>query len=732
MSDVIIPEENLSSDVLVPEAQSGHTAAAEETPAPAAPAEAAPVEETVPVEDTAIVEGTAPAEETANAEEAAPAEAAALEEEKAPAEETANAEEAAPAEEKAPAQETPAAEEGRETVNYAEKTLAELVDLFQKLGDGIEKARHSKEAEAIKSAFYRRLSREKFEAGLGSRVDEPGEDDALEAAASAQNVTAAQAETAQSAETAQNAAEAAEAAKSDTSAAAETAEEKVTAAESETRVNPFEAIEAGFKSLFNEYRKERAELNRQQESERENNYTLKLAVIEDLKNLVEKQEDISTTFPAFREIQARWRAIGPVPVQHFRNVNDSYQYYVEKFYDMVKINRDLRDLDFRKNLEAKQAFCEAAEKLSENENVVEAFRELQKLHEQWKEFGPVAKEYRDSIWERFRAATSVINKKYQAYFEGQKSKQAENLVAKTRLCELVEAIADREITASNEWNALSKEIEDIQKQWKGIGFASKKDNQKIYDRFRAACDKFYGKKREFYAEYKGNMSENMDKKLSLIEQAEALKSSTEWKKATDQFINLQKQWKEIGAVPRKKSEQLWKRFRAACDEFFAERDKQAKPENDFYGNLKAKRKLVEEVNAYELKGDSSDAEAFREFSDRWAAIGFVPFKEKDSINNSWREALQAKFPEMSPRGGRVQRGGAARAPKAPRTEKDILIQRYNALQQDIDTYENNIGFFAMSKNSAPLIKQMQERIEEAKKELKELEEKIRNTEENNG
>ncbi len=696
MSDVIIPEENLSSDVLVPEAQSGRAAAAEETPAAAPTAETAPAGETAPAQEVVVTaEGAVTAGETVPVEEAKPAEKAEPAEETSPAggeAEPAQEAEPAAAEDAEPAE--PA--EPAETVNYAEKTLAELVELFQKLGDGIEKARHSKEAEAIKSAFYRKLSREKYEAGLGSRVDEPGEEDAPEAA--------------------------------------EPAKEEIPSSEGGTGVNPFEAIEAGFKSLYNEYRKERAELNRQQESERENNYTLKLSVIEDLKNLLEKQEDVSATFPAFREIQARWRAIGPVPVQHFRDVNDSYQYYVEKFYDMVKINRDLRDLDFRKNLEAKQAFCEAAEKLSENENVVEAFRELQKLHEQWKEFGPVAKEYRDSIWERFRAATSVINKKYQAYFEGQKSKQAENLVAKTRLCELVEAIAEREITASNEWNALSKEIEDIQKQWKGIGFASKKDNQKIYDRFRAACDKFYGKKREFYAEYKGNMSENLDKKLSLIEQAEALKSSTEWKKATDQFINLQKQWKEIGAVPRKKSEQLWKRFRAACDEFFAERDKQAKPENDFYGNLKAKRKLVEEVNSYALKGDSSDAEAFRDFSDRWASIGFVPFKEKDSINNSWREALQAKFPDMSPRGGRggAQRGSAQRAPKAPRSEKDILIQRYNALQQDIDTYENNIGFFAMSKNSAPLIKQMQERIEEAKKELKELEEKIRNTEENNG
>ena len=655
MSDVIIPEENLSSDVLEPKAQ--------------------PVEETVEKTE-------APAEAAAAEPEAAAAEPAEAPVAAEPAAEASNA----AAEEAA---EAPAAE----TVNYAEKTLSELVELFQKLGEGIERAKHSKEAEAIKSAFYKKLSREKFEAGLGAQVDEPGEEDAPEA---------------------------------------ETAQTETPEAEGESRVNPFEAIEAGFKSLYNDYKKERAELNRQQESERENNYTLKLAVIEDLKALVEKQEDVSATFPAFREIQARWRAIGPVPIQNFRDVNDSYQYYVEKFYDMVKINRDLRDLDFRKNLEAKQAFCEAAEKLSENENVVEAFRELQKLHEQWKEFGPVAKEYRDSIWERFRAATSVINKKYQAYFEGQKSKQAENLVAKTKLCELVEAIAEKEVKSSNEWNSLSKEIEDIQKQWKGIGFASKKDNQKIYDRFRAACDKFFEKKRVFYTEYKDNMNENMDRKLSLIEQAEALKSSTEWKKATDQFINLQKQWKEIGAVPRKKSEQLWKRFRAACDEFFAERDKQAKPENDFYGNLKAKRKLVEEVNAYELKGDSSDFEAFKEFSDKWQAIGFVPFKEKDNINNTWREALQAKFPDYSPRAGRQQHGLQSRAPKAPRSEKELLIQRYNALQQDIDTYENNIGFFAMSKNSAPLIKQMQERIEEAKKELKELEEKIRNTEENNG
>lgn len=570
-----------------------------------------------------------------------------------------------------------------EPVNYAEKTLAELSELFQKLGEGVERVKKSKEAEAIKSAFYKRLSKEKAEAGLSSPVVEPSADEPVVEAAPE-------------------------------------------AAEEETRMNPFEAIEAGFKSLYNDFKKERAEYNKQLEKEREDNLSAKQAVIEELKALVEKQEDVNATFPAFREIQAKWRSIGPVPAQNFRDVNDSYQYYVEKFYDMVKINRDLRDLDFKKNLEAKQAFCEAAEKLSENENVVEAFRELQKLHEQWKEFGPVAKEFRDQIWERFKAATAVINKKYQAFFEDQKAAQADNLVAKEKLCEQVEAIAEKDVQSSNEWNSLSKEIEDIQKQWKGIGFASKKENQKIYDRFRAACDKFFEKKRVFYSQYKDSMNENLDKKMSIIEQAEALKSSTEWKKATDQFINLQKQWKEIGAVPRKKSEQLWKRFRAACDEFFAERDKQAKPENDFYGNLKAKKALVEEINAFVPAGEEENAAAMQDFAAKWQAIGFVPFKEKDAINQSYKEAMQAKFPGF---GARAPRGGARGAAKAPRSEKDILIQKYNALQQDIDTYENNIGFFSMSKNAESLINQMRERIDAAKQELKELEAKIRQQEE---
>ncbi len=565
-------------------------------------------------------------------------------------------------------------------VDLGSLSLAELSDMFDRLSQDENRMKRYKEAEAIKSAFYKRLSKEKAEAGLGTKVDEPSSrEDVIEEVAQVQPA--------------------------------------------EVKDNPFEAMEAAFKGVYANYKRERAEYNRQQDAQREENFVQKQAVIEDLKTLVEKQEDISSTFPAFRELQNRWREIGPVPATKFRDLNDTYQFYVEKFYDMVKINRDLRDLDFKKNLEAKEEFCQAAEKLAENENVVEAFRELQKLHEQWKEFGPVAKEFRDSIWDRFKAATAVINKKYQAYFEGQKEKQQENLEEKTKLCEQVEAIAEKEVKSSNEWNQLSSEIEEIQKKWRTIGFATKKENQKIYDRFRAACDKFFARKREYYSQFKDSMNENMDKKIALIEKAEALKDSKEWKKTTEALIELQKQWKEIGAVPRKKSEQLWKRFRAACDAFFTERDKNSKPENDYYGNLKAKRALIDEINAYESKGAEADQEAAREFAEKWRAIGFVPYKEKENVQKAYSEAFQAKFPDFSTRRPRTEGRGVGPSRK-PLSEKDRLVQEYNKLQQDIVTYENNIGFFSASKNSEPLIKQMQERIEAAKVELKELEAKI--------
>ncbi len=551
--------------------------------------------------------------------------------------------------------------------NFAEKTLAELSSLFQDLTQSVDRMKRSKEAEAIKAAFYKLLSREKTAAGEDGLIsDDP-------------------------------------------------------VSEEEAAESPLSAIEAAFKSLYADYKKERAEFNRQQEAEREENLTRKQAVIEELKALVENQEDMKDAFPKFREIQDRWREIGPVPQQNFRDINDTYQHYVEQFYDLVQINRELRDLDFKKNLEAKTAFCEAAEKLSEDEDVIAAFKELQKLHEQWKDLGPVAREYRDAIWERFRAATAVINKRYQAHFEGVKEQQAENLSKKQALCEKVEAIAAQEITSSSQWNTLSKEIEALQAEWRTIGFATRKDNQKIYERFRAACDAFFEHKRLFYSEFKDSMNENMDKKLSIVEQAEALKDSTAWKETTEKIIELQKQWKEIGAVPRKKSEALWKRFRSACDAFFAERDKHGRPENDFYANLRAKKALIAEIEAYEHAGAEEDRAAREAFVERWNAIGFVPFKEKEAVGEAYKAALQAKFPSF--KGGR--REAAPRSERRPLTEKDRLVQKFHQLQQDIQTYENNIGFFGLSKGAETLKAQMQERIDAAKEELLALRDKIR-------
>lgn len=578
-----------------------------------------------------------------------------------------------------PAETADVVQEVKETaVNFADKNLAELTELFQSLKESEDRMKRSKEAEAIKSAFYKRLSKEKADAGEEDTVEEPDEN---------------------------------------------TIDVESTVPLQSRSLSPFAAIEAGFKSLYIDYKKERAEYNKQQDALREENLAAKQAIIEELKALVEDPGDMKDAFPKFRDIQNRWREVGPVPQQNFRDINDTYQLHITKFYDLVDINRELRDLDFKKNLEAKTAFCEQAEALAENENVVEAFKELQKLHEQWKDLGPVAKEYRDEIWERFRAATSVINKRYQAHFEGLKEQQVKNLEAKTALCEQVEAIAEKEITSSTQWNTLSKEIEEIQAKWKTIGFATRKDNQKIYDRFRAACDKFFERKRASLSEFKDSMNANLEKKMAIIEEAESLKTSTDWKATTDRFIELQKQWKEIGAVPRKKSEQIWKRFRAACDEFFTARDNRPAGQGNLGANLTAKKALIEEIKAY-----SGDESAAADFAKKWNEIGFVPFKEKDALNAAYREAMAEKFPGFGGRGQRHQGGSQRPSSGKPLSEKDKLKEQFNALQQEIQTYENNIGFFSLSKGAEKLKAQMQEKIDAAKERLDALKVKIRDLE----
>ena len=570
-------------------------------------------------------------------------------------------------------------------IDYNTKSLKELVDLFNQL---LETENHQviyKNAEVIKAIFYKTLKKEKIAGGYAV-VENP----VLESDVAGEDL------------------------------------------QNELSQNPFQDIENEFKSIYSKYKSLRATFVQEQEKKKEDNYKEKLAIIEELKTLIDKQDDPNKTFPEFRNLQNKWRSVGPVPQANHADIYNTYKLYEEKFYDYVKISKDLRDLDFKKNLDVKLALCQKAEDLINEDNVVEAFKKLQKLHEEWKEYGPVDKENREQIWERFRQATSAVNKKHQAYFEGQKEVQKENLAKKTALCEKVEEIAQREITDSNMWNTLSKEIESIQKEWKTIGFASKKDNQKIYDRFRAACDNFFARKRDFYVEFKSVMQENIDKKIKLCEEAEALQDSTDWKKATDQLINLQKLWKESGPVSRKKSDQIWKRFRAACDHFFENKNKHFGTQDvEFDKNLEAKLALIEEIKNYVSESDSADLAAFKDFQKRWESIGFVPFKMKDKVAEAYNSALSEKFGDVKNqlserrprRSNRQERGN--RQDRAPRSERDRLIQKFVKIEQEIATYENNIGFFAKSKNADALLEGLRKKIDVAKEELKQIEEQIK-------
>lgn len=493
-------------------------------------------------------------------------------------------------------------------------------------------------------------------------------------------------------------------------------------------VNPFAEVERGFKELYAKYKALRSAYVQEMERKKEENLREKKAIIDELKNLLETTEDLNRTFPAFRALQARWREAGPVPQSEVKDIYDTYRHYEEKFYDYVKINNELRDLDFKKNLEAKISLCEKAESLIEEENVTKAFNQLQKLHEQWKEIGPVDKEHRETIWERFKLASSAINKKHQAYYEGLKSEHKENLAAKTLLCERAEAISVREINDMAGWNSATKEIDGLFGEWKGIGFTARKDNQKIYDRFKAATNKFYARKKEFYAQLKGSLQDNYHKKVALCEQAEAVADSTDWKKTTEYLISLQKQWKEIGPVSRKKSEQVWTRFRAACDKFFDNKSRNfggADPEQ--VQNYRDKMAVIEEISAYQPQGEREDEEAARAFVKRWNAIGHVPFSEKDTIQEKFRDALSAKFQGYS--GYLHDRQASARVDRRrdtpARMERDRLVQKFRKLETEIATYENNLGFFANSRNAEKFISDINRKIETLRNELGELEMKIK-------
>lgn len=495
-------------------------------------------------------------------------------------------------------------------------------------------------------------------------------------------------------------------------------------------------LEAQFKEIYAAYKSDRKVRMEDMEKVKEENYAAKLQIIEELKTLLEKAEDVTHTFPEFRDLQNRWKSIDAVPAAKARNLWETYQHYVEKFYDYIKINNEFRDIDFKKNLEAKTLLCEKAEALANEANVVNAFKELQKLHESWKELGPVAKEYREAIWERFKAITSEINRKHQQYFEQLKIAQKKNLEDKEILCLKAEEIAQANPDSSGEWNKLSKKMDALQAQWKNVGFAAKKDNQKIYDRFRVACDAFYKAKREYYNNFKNVMSENLKIKEQLCEKAESLVESKDWKKATDQFIALQKQWKEVGPVARKQSDAVWKRFRAACDTFFDNKSRHMDAEDVKYEeNLALKESLIAEVKEYQIcDAKEKNIGAMREFQNRWNAIGFVPFKEKERVQKEFNEAMDTHFADIRSLDSEkklnkfrrmvIEVKNSGKGDRGLKFEREKLLLKYRKMEQDIATLENNMGFFAKSKNADSMISDLEKKIAVAREELARIEEKI--------
>ena len=493
-----------------------------------------------------------------------------------------------------------------------------------------------------------------------------------------------------------------------------------------------DTLEVRLKELFKEYRRRRDEYIANLDSIKEENLKIKLAIIDELKELVNSDETLNNTFAKFRELQQRWKDTGVVPQAKVKDLWETYNLHVENFYNFIKINKELRDLDLKKNYEQKLQLCEQAEALMVEPSIVDAFHKLQKLHDEWRETGPVANEYKESLWERFKAASSRINKQHQDHFESIKQEQMKNLQLKTELCEKTEALIEQPYTSHKEWNKASENLLEIQKVWRTIGFAPKKDNTLIYERFRSACDRFFEAKREFYAGVKSEMEHNLQLKQEICEAAEALQASEDWKHATDELIALQAKWKGIGTVPRRYSDQVWKRFRAACDKFFERKAQHfAGVENEHAANLERKLALIEEMQAADIKTGGYDM--IKEFQRRWSEIGYVPIKQKDAVQKKYKEAVDVMFATL--RGSERDRSMnrfkerlqsmKGSGDKRLRSERERLYNKVRQMEQDIALLENNIGFFSKSKNAEAMIADIREKIAKAKRELQDTIEKVR-------
>ena len=480
-------------------------------------------------------------------------------------------------------------------------------------------------------------------------------------------------------------------------------------------------LEEAFKSEMGVIKENRAKLLQELEEEKERNLQRKLEIIDKIKQMVTSPEDAGKSYPEFKALQQEWKDIKSVPASKANELWRNYQLYVEQFYDMFKLNIEAREYDFKKNLEIKTHLCEAAEKLADETDVISAFHQLQKLHQEYRETGPVAKELREQMWARFKAASTVINKRHQQHFDDLRAKEEDNLVRKTALCEKVEAIAAEENKGSGDWERHTQQIMDIQTEWKTIGFAPQKMNVKIFERFRAACDDFFGRKAQFFRELKDTFKANADKKRALIEKARAMQDSTDWKSTSDKYIALQKEWKTIGTVPKKQGDQLWEEFLAACNHFFEARNAATSGQrNEEHLNLTHKREIIEKLKAL-LDTDDADAanETLQKLAEEYKAIGHVPFKDKDKVYDEYHSVIDSLRDKFGILPGKARKqGGKQRRGESTLDERSRLMRQYDSLKSEIQTYENNIGFLSVSsKKGNKLIDDMNRKVEKLKAEF---------------
>lgn len=486
-----------------------------------------------------------------------------------------------------------------------------------------------------------------------------------------------------------------------------------------------------FKEQMNVLRDRRAQQQQEIERQREENYTKKLAIIEKIKAILANPDEVNKSYNDFKELQQQWNEIKEVPADKATDLWKTYQVNVEQFYDTLKLNNEFRAYDFKKNLELKTALCEAVEKLADEEDVVSAFHQLQQFHQQFREIGPVARELREEIWSRFKAASTVVNKRHQDYFEERKQKEQDNLDQKTAICETIEGMDLSAVKTSAEWNALSEQVTELQAKWKTIGFAPQKMNVKIYERFRAACNDFFQKKSDFYRSIRESYNTNLQLKTELCEKAEALKDSTAWKETTEALVALQKRWREIGAVPKKNSEEIWARFNAACDAFFdAKKAANSSQNSEQAANLKSKKAIVERLAAIVPEEFEGDLRAtLRKAQEEWNEIGHVPFKEKDKVYKLLREQMDRLYGYLSTtaRSNRVDRFKNEVKQGGGEKLRDKLTRQYDILKNEIKTYENNLGFLSLSSKSKQgnaLVDELNRKVEKLRADLDEIKQKI--------